>query len=603
MFQFVWNKSHSSGITNFEVPPQESTISRNIIKVAPIYWEEHCVECALPDCYKFCSLYTPREDGKCQRLVYGITPNDQADGPLGHAAEVHFKKWAKLEAFWPSRPAMISLARNKIENRLIHKFQQSIQRISRSSRYLSSLIKLLDKITERFFRLRINTFFPTKIDFLYIKFYYPDDLARKMQIEISSLSSILFREVIDVHKGWNEDLIPYHELPNKFSGLTRISISPIDSEPIRLIFSWLDLIKLSDTDVTDNSLKPPETKKVKCVCWDLDNTLWDGVLGDDGTENISFNPAALELMNEFDRRGILQTICSKNEYSLAWKKIVSERIEHFFLFPEIHWEPKSISIQRIAKNLNIGLDSIALIDDSIRELKEVASVLPEVSVFSADQIPRLIERDQFNVPFSNETALRREKYIAEYKRSDSLKLSLKDPLEFIASCKMKLSLMYPVNEDDVNRCLELLQRTNQFNLTGARYNRKELDQLLRSSSHQIFCGRLQDTFGHMGVIIFIAINISGTTPVVEEFVMSCRAAQKFIDIATLQWVMNMFSQDGEPRLKIQYKETGRNKPLKDILFKLATEKPYLTKENNFLVDITKNSFANDYSQFIKIDAI
>ena len=137
----------------------------------------------------------------------------------------------------------------------------------------------------------------------------------------------------------------------------------------------------------DNQLEETlPAKKIKCVCWDLDNTLWNGVIGDDGTDGVIVNNKIIDLINEFDKKGILQTITSKNEYEIAWSKIKQLGLDKFFLYPAINWGPKSESIKQIAKELNIGIDTFALIDDSEWEREEVSSNCPQVRVYHPDKI-------------------------------------------------------------------------------------------------------------------------------------------------------------------------------------------------------------------------
>jgi FkbH-like protein len=491
---------------------------------------------------------------------------------------------------------MISKNRNFIESRIIsfiHNLYKKIFKNSKSAKRFSA------KFAERFFKLRINSLFSHPIDGLYVRFYYQEIELRKIQIEISSLSSLLYRNIIDVKNGWNERFIPYSELPKNFSELTRISVYPIDSEPIRLVFSHIDLVTFI-SDLKEELVFKNNSIKVKCICWDLDNTLWKGIIGEDGPENVKMNQDALDLVQSLDQRGILQSISSKNDYSLAWKKLVNENLDHFFLYPEIHWNPKSHSIKRIANNLNISIDSIGFIDDSIRELEEVASNLPDIKLYHADEISNLLNYSEFNIPITTMSPMRREMYITELKRSSSLIETLDEPDAFLLSCQMELVIDHPKDQKDIDRCLELLQRTNQFNLTGNKYSYRDLENLLDSSKHRSFFGRLTDRFGEMGIVIFFSVNTSHKSEVIiEEFVMSCRVAQKNVDLAVIQWICQNFIQTNQTKIQIRYKNTGKNKPMLEILRKMSLS----INDSNIqitTIDIPHEILNKNYFEFVKI---
>ena len=116
MFEVTWKDDMKfSALT--EVRPLQVEDTKKILKVAPLYWSEHCVECALPECYKTCKLYNPREDGKCARFTYGIFPNSSFSGHYQYGLDINFERWAKLEAYWPKKPTMISIRFSRFEQK------------------------------------------------------------------------------------------------------------------------------------------------------------------------------------------------------------------------------------------------------------------------------------------------------------------------------------------------------------------------------------------------------------------------------------------------------------------------------------------------------
>ena len=122
-------------------------------------------------------------------------------------------------------------------------------------------------------------------------------------------------------------------------------------------------------------------KEIKCVVWDLDNTLWKGTLLED--QEVELNPGVEKIISELDNRGILHSIASKNDYATAMDKLREVKLDHFFLYPEIHWNAKSTSIGKIQKNLNIGMDAILFIDDQPFERDEVQSAHAQVTCMDA----------------------------------------------------------------------------------------------------------------------------------------------------------------------------------------------------------------------------
>ncbi|EPR12031.1 HAD-IIIC family phosphatase [Ruminiclostridium papyrosolvens] len=125
-----------------------------------------------------------------------------------------------------------------------------------------------------------------------------------------------------------------------------------------------------------------EVKKIKCVVWDLDNTLWDGVLLED--ENVTLHEDFVQLIKVMDSRGILQSVASKNEYNVAMKKLEEFGLAEYFLYPQIGWNTKSSFIQNIAKSINIGIDTIAFVDDQEFERDEVRHMFPQVLCIDAE---------------------------------------------------------------------------------------------------------------------------------------------------------------------------------------------------------------------------
>src|SRR6185503_19700268 len=158
---------------------------------------------------------------------------------------------------------------------------------------------------------------------------------------------------------------------------------------------------------------------IKCVIWDLDNTLWDGVLLQD--ESVSLRQGVAEIIKALDNRGILQSIASKNDPQKALEKLEQFGLREYFLFPQISWNSKVFSIESIARLINIGIDSLAFIDDQPFERAEVEFSLPQVMRIDAAELSQLLDLPEMNPPtITEDSRMRRLMYQADirYKQAE-----------------------------------------------------------------------------------------------------------------------------------------------------------------------------------------
>src|SRR3990167_1597589 len=200
-------------------------------------------------------------------------------------------------------------------------------------------------------------------------------------------------------------------------------------------------------------------------------------------------------------------------------------LQDYFLFA-IHWGPKSESLKEIARRLNINLDTFVLIDDSPFERAEVQSALPQVRVYSVEQIPKLLSYSEFDVPITEMSKTRRASYLAEIKR-DRVKESFSGDYEsFLRSCQMQLRIFILEEEKHILRCLELIQRSNQLNLSARRYTEEQFRQLLSDKRVLNIALGCKDKFGDYGIVGFASVAEKDGIPVLQDLVLSCRVAQK-----------------------------------------------------------------------------
>jgi FkbH-like protein len=261
-------------------------------------------------------------------------------------------------------------------------------------------------------------------------------------------------------------------------------------------------------------------KIIKCLVWDLDNTLWQGTLLEG--DPCQLRPEAAELLCTLDERGVLNSIASRNHPPTALARLAALGVDEYFLCPVIGWGAKSEALRRIAGQLNIGLDALAFVDDEAFERAEVAEACPEVLVLDAADLAPIAARAEFNPTFiTDESRRRRHMYLAEQQRSEA-EQAFSGPSEtFLLSLGMKLRIA-PAGAEDLARCHELTIRTNQLNTTGRPYHYDELDRLRRAADQRLLVAELEDRFGSYGKIGLALIECRDEAWAIRLLLMSCR---------------------------------------------------------------------------------
>ena len=169
---------------------------------------------------------------------------------------------------------------------------------------------------------------------------------------------------------------------------------------------------MNATKIKNNETTKITAKRIKCVVWDLDNTVWNGILLEDKT--VSLKPGIDKIIKTLDERGILQSIASRNDFNSALNKLKEFGLEEYFLYPQINWGSKAESVKAIVKALNIGIDTIAFIDDQQFELDEVKYSHPKVFCIDACDINSAIDTPELNPKFiTQDSKIRRKMYLSE----------------------------------------------------------------------------------------------------------------------------------------------------------------------------------------------
>lgn len=296
--------------------------------------------------------------------------------------------------------------------------------------------------------------------------------------------------------------------------------------------------------------------KIKCLVFDLDCTIWDGVLSEGGGKRLI--EGMREFILELDRRGIIMSIASKNDFDAAMANLRRFGLEEYFLCPSIGWGAKSDSIKSIILDLGIKPGAVAFIDDNPFERDEVAFALPDVRTYDAACFKTLTGLDEFTPVFITEDAKnRRNMYRADYRRKADEASFGGSAEEFLKTLGMKLQIL-PVCEDDLQRVHELTLRTHQLNSTGYTYDFEQLKALIDSDSHIFLIASLKDKYGDSGKVGIMLLEKHPEHYALKLLIVSCRVMSRGIGTALLIYAVKRANQDGK-KLFAEFKETEHNR--------------------------------------------
>ncbi|WP_275983635.1 HAD-IIIC family phosphatase [Paenibacillus hamazuiensis] len=299
-------------------------------------------------------------------------------------------------------------------------------------------------------------------------------------------------------------------------------------------------------------------KEIKCVVWDLDNTMWDGILAEG--DQVRLKPGIAHIVQTLDARGILLSIASKNSYDDAMSQLKTFGLDEYFLYPQIGWNAKSASIAAIQRELNIGMDTILFLDDQAFERDEVKSVYPEVTVVDSAEYNDMLAWPRLNPKFITEdSARRRQMYLEDQKRKAEEEEYEGPTSEFLAGLNMEFTVSV-AREDDLQRAAELTVRTNQLNSTGIPYGYDELRGLMISPKHRLWICELTDKYGSYGKIGLVLVEAVEDVWIIRLLLMSCRTVARGVGSVLLTFLMKEAKAEGK-RLQADFRRTERNRPM------------------------------------------
>lgn len=324
----------------------------------------------------------------------------------------------------------------------------------------------------------------------------------------------------------------------------------------------------------------------KCVVLDLDNTLWGGVIGDDGLAGIQIGElgtghAFSDLqawLRELKNRGILLAVCSKNNEENAKEPFEKHpemvlRLEDFSMFVA-NWEDKASNIRRIQKTLNIGMDSLVFLDDNPFERNLVRSMIPEITVPELPEDPAMYLRYLRGLGLfetashSADDAGRTQQYREQAERT-AFESSFQSYDAYLEGLDMR-AVVAPFDAFHYPRIAQLTQRSNQFNLRTVRYTEAEIEAIARDEGHICLYFMLKDKFGDHGLISVVILDKETSGDLfVSEWLMSCRVLKRGMEEFIADTILRTAAKHGAKKVTGEYIPTAKNAMVKDLYEKMG----------------------------------
>jgi FkbH-like protein len=319
----------------------------------------------------------------------------------------------------------------------------------------------------------------------------------------------------------------------------------------------------------------------KCLVLDLDDTIWGGVVGDDGVEGLVLGATSPvgEAFVRFQRyvralksRGVVLAVCSKNDEVIA-RQAFDEHPEMVLSMDDIacfvaNWDDKAVNLCRIAETLNLGLDALVLVDDNPRERHRVREALPEVGVVElpddpADYVQAVAEGAWFELASLTADGARRADAYRDEGRRDVVRSAAVDYEAYLRDLGLK-ARVEALGPGNLQRVAELVGRTNQWNLRTIRHSVAELEAFAASQTAEGFCVRLADRFGDYGLISFVLLVREGDEQFIDTWLMSCRVFSRTVEHLVFEELVDRAIARGAKALVGEHRPTAKNGPVSGL---------------------------------------
>jgi methoxymalonate biosynthesis protein len=304
---------------------------------------------------------------------------------------------------------------------------------------------------------------------------------------------------------------------------------------------------------------------VKCLVWDLDQTLWRGVLLEDG--EVTLPDEIREVVVELDGRGILQSVASRNDPDQAWAWLEKLGVAEYFVLPQIGWGRKPDSVRAIADQLGFADRVVAFIDDQPAERAEMAYHLPEVRCYAAEDAATLSTRGEFSpTTVTADSRQRRAMYQAGFRREAERAAYAGADEDFLRTLDLRMEIRRATG-DDLARVHELTLRTSQMNATGVHYPEAALRPLLADARHEVLVVTLDDRFGPHGAVGIALLARHPSAWHLKLLATSCRVVSFGAGAVLLRWLADQAAM-ASAHLAADFRRTDRNRMM-EVAYRFA----------------------------------
>ncbi len=299
-----------------------------------------------------------------------------------------------------------------------------------------------------------------------------------------------------------------------------------------------------------------QRQEIKCIVWDIDDTLWDGILLE--KDDVALKPGIREVIQTLDGRGVLHSIASRNNHDDAIGKLKKFGLDEYFLYPQINWSVKSASIAKIQQNLNIQMDSMMFVDNDPLERDEVKSEHPDILCVDAAEYSALPDLAYLNPKFITEdSGKRRQMYLAGIQRKKDQDSYQGPKRSFLESLNIELQIS-DAKEGDLERAEELTIRTHQLNTTGMTYSFDRLKQFMVSPEHRLLMCEMKDRYGSYGKIGLAVLETGASFFYLRLLLTSCRVMSLGVGTVLLSHIMRETKKAGR-KLRADFRKTKNNR--------------------------------------------
>ena len=318
---------------------------------------------------------------------------------------------------------------------------------------------------------------------------------------------------------------------------------------------------------------------LKCIIWDLDNTIWDGTLLENS--NVVLKENSVRILEAAHDRGIIQTICSKNDFENASEKLELLGIHKFFVYPQINMCRKSDNIKSFLNDMHFRAEDVLFVDDMEFELEEVRFSIPGIDTINISDY-RTLEKKIYAEEVKNAEQVERRTYLYKMEETRLYERSkYHDISAFLMQSSFKVHID-PAKESELPRIEELLERTHQLNTTGIAYSREEIRDMLGKENWLVLIGSVSDKYGDYGKSALLIAKKNSNEYVVKVMIISCRLMGKGITDYLLFYLYRLAFRRGIKKLIVEYRKNKYNRSMQVLL-----------QMNDFI----RNEISPDFYQF------